>query len=619
MSVLETPRILFRGQISWDPIVTNNYPPFYDENDGQSTLPSAATIQQQVAAFREEAVVAVSPSANPPRGPRGNWNPHGTHRSTFFDTEVTGVDTGGGVDTSDPFVGSPIDFTAMLVDCEPFGAVSSQLFFDTMAFGNPGGCLVSCARSTRMIARYINFSRNSYNAMVAGVASVVWQTSFPKSDGLLVDAHGSPALQALGEALTADDVAGLTVRWNSYRTVYYDDPTLRNGSARYAAAAQRQIERLDAGGFQPNPARSLVVGVLGLWRAGEPAQEPGDRPLLTVPPGELIASAHARIDGQTLTIDLSNSIPEIDDILTKQDLGTLDVVAVGDDRVTPIATLGSLKYHQYDRNAYELGAGIVSLQLDPADVETAAANDIQVRGSDGSPYLAETMFWAVPLEHNRYLDESDPATATAVQAYVRGAPAPEGLPVTRYEASGAAPVFHDQAFTDANGIAVFPIAPIPGGGLQPYLFVAGPDPVTPVQLDTQLTPYMYVRTLPADAAVGTLAPTWDNVYSAVLANWNAMAPCMDNWLRLDDPAQVHAYGAVIKQLTDPGGFEAFRFMPVTRDMTVGERTLLWNFLDAPFETDEPAASLAEAAPPEAVSPAPARRDLAKLSRAMRSR
>lgn len=91
-----------------------------------------------------------------------------------------------------------------------------------------------------------------------------------------------------------------------------------------------------------------------------------------------------------------------------------------------------------------------------------------------------------------------------------------------------------------------------------------------------------------------------------------MAPCVDNWLRLEDPAQVQPYAPLIKKLTDPSNFEALRFMPVTRDMTVGERTLLWNFLDAPLQLEADAESV------EAGTPAAPRRDLAKLSRAMRS-
>ena len=80
---------------------------------------------------------------------------------------------------------------------------------------------------------------------------------------------------------------------------------------------------------------------------------------------------------------------------------------------------------------------------------------------------------------------------------------------------------------------------------------------------------------------------------------------MDNWLRLDDPAQVKAYAALLKLLTNSANFEHFRFMPVTRDMSADERTLLLKFLDAPDD--------ATAAKPVT----PQTRSFTELSRAMR--
>ena len=77
-----------------------------------------------------------------------------------------------------------------------------------------------------------------------------------------------------------------------------------------------------------------------------------------------------------------------------------------------------------------------------------------------------------------------------------------------------------------------------------FAFVPAPMGANPptAGIDPQINTYMYVRTLPADASTAALPPTWDNVYANVLANWNAMAPCMDNWLKLDDPVQVKALG-----------------------------------------------------------------------------
>src|SRR5262249_58403231 len=104
-----------------------------------------------VVAFRKDAIAAVT-------GP-GNWNPHGTHRSTFYETFTVGVDTGGGLSTSDAIVKSPVSFTGMLVDLEPYGAFSSQLFFDDMSFGIQGGCRVVWAGVTRVNGRFNSVAR----------------------------------------------------------------------------------------------------------------------------------------------------------------------------------------------------------------------------------------------------------------------------------------------------------------------------------------------------------------------------------------------------------------------------------------------------------------------------
>ena len=162
MSILETPRVYFKGQVTWDPIVTNNDDTFYDEGAAETVFPAAG---DKVAAFRKEAIGAVNAAD-------GNWNPHGTHRAVFYDTSVCGVDLGGGVRQDDPFVAAAVRFTGMLVDVEPYGSVSSQLFFDAMRFGVRGGYVISAKRSARLTARYINFYRTSpKNAMIAGVGN----------------------------------------------------------------------------------------------------------------------------------------------------------------------------------------------------------------------------------------------------------------------------------------------------------------------------------------------------------------------------------------------------------------------------------------------------------------
>jgi hypothetical protein len=605
MSILETPRIYFSGQMIWDPIVTNNYCQFYNENTADPAPPG-----DTVADFRQRAIGAVDPA---------NWNPHGTHRSNFL-AQISGVDTGGGLDTSDPFVGAPANFLGMLVDAEPYGTFSSQLFFDSMQFGIAGGYRVSCPRTWRAMSRYINFGRNSWNTVKAGIASTIWQTSIPKDCGLQLDPHDSPALQALVEALADDGVLGLTVRWNTYRTIYYNDPTIRtNSGGQLSIDAQALVAKLGIpDSFQPNPARSEMVGVIGLWRAGEPACEPGDRALLATLPNEVVATAFARVEGETLVIDLGNSVSEVDAKLTKQDLGTLSVCVMSSDGSTVVEEIATIPYSQYDRDAYVATSGIVELPLTSSGAGLAAGAPLQIL-SGGTACLAEEVVRAAPTtQQNLYLDEGGDTVPVTLQVLSFGQPAGAGIPVNRYlwNADNNSATLVDTAQTGADGTASFDVAPAGQGAVLQYVFTAGADAAVP-SFDPLLTPYIYARTLPADADIAAKQATWDNVYAYVLSKWNAMAPCMDNWLCLNDPVQVHAYGAVLKKLTDPANFELYRYMPVTRDMTVGERHLLWTFLDAPLEGDATPRRLGSAAV-KATAPAEPPRNLQALSRLARS-
>ncbi len=622
MSVLEIPRIYFDGEVAWDPITTNNYPSAgqgsapasYDEDSCEATLNAEAVGSAKVDCYRQTAINEVVSS--------GNWNPDGTHRSTFFNTRISGVDTGSGPSTGDAFVQAPVNFTGMLVDCEPYGAFSSQLFFNDMSFGIPGGCRIYGKRITRFTDRYINFSRNPSNNMIAGVASVTWQTVFPKDTGLLIDAYDSPALQAFEAAMQDRDVLGVMVRWNSYRTVYYDDPTLSNGSAATRAAGQALQAKLNDGGWQPNPARSLIVGTVGLWRRDDPIHEPGDRALLatgvTLPDhpspangGPAVATAHVRINDDRISIDLSNSMPDANRDPEKIDLGDLTLVATDPPPAVAIMEVATIPFSQYDQAAYLRTSGIVDIPIPSGMAATLRNRDLSLQSGNGQTLMNEEPLRAIPEQPNLYINEGDTANIS-VRVYNRGVVAGPGVLVTMQPFP-----FHfavgQSTTTDAFGRTYFSQTGN-HGAVQGFAFDVGSGPHPPVtNLNTQTQTYMYLRVYPSDTDIAEMEPSWANVHNLVLSNWQALAPCMDNWLRLGDEQQVRAYGPLLKKLTDPANFEDYLFMPVTRDMTPGMRTLLYNFLDgtgglvATKVTVEPEAEAV-------VQP-----DFAKLSKAMRSR
>lgn len=95
--------------------------------------------------------------------------------------------------------------------------------------------------------------------------------------------------------------------------------------------------------------------------------------------------------------------------------------------------------------------------------------------------------------------------------------------------------------------------------------------------------YVALRTTPADAHIAALEPSWENVHRHVLRYWEALAPCMDNWLRLGNEQQCQAYARLVRDLTRRERFDDFRYMPVTRELTKGQRTLLHKWCDAVIE------------------------------------
>ena len=122
MSVLETPRIYFAGQMAWDPIITNNYTA--DSTTRTGAEPVLAS-ERPVADFRQHAIATCRRSR--PTGTR--TAPTAPSSSTPRSAASTSAAA------STPTIrssASPASFLGMLVDCEPYGTFSSQLFFDSM-------------------------------------------------------------------------------------------------------------------------------------------------------------------------------------------------------------------------------------------------------------------------------------------------------------------------------------------------------------------------------------------------------------------------------------------------------------------------------------------------------
>lgn len=572
MSVLETPRLYFTGRWTWDPIVTNNSPGFWDIATSKPTPPIT-----DAGAYRKRIDDLIPGTATI----GSNWNPQGTHRSVFYETGVRAVDRGDGRTEDDELVNVPVDFSSMLVDVNPYAPNTSQLFFDSLSVGIDGGPHIRMPNNGPAVGRYIKFGRNS-SLEIAGIASVIWQLSCV--DGLMIAAQDSAVLQQFQAAISAGDADGLTMRVNAYRTIYFNDvpPIPRPPSAndpRYLALQKR----IRGGGFQPNPARSWLVGVIGLHRAGESAAMPGDRQLS----GDNFGTAFARLDkaSSRLVIDLGNSITETDPQATKTDLGPITVAAGSE-------TLATLAYSDYDKAAYEKTSGLVTLALDAGQVTAVENGDLSL-AAGGNAILAEQPLTAVVHPPNLYL-EGATSGSVEVQVLRHGLPATETmLQVAEAQRTPVVPGQPGQQVdvvqTDSNGRAVIEFGTAAGAtrrvfdGTSQWVLTPfdGTEPAPPNGVDWSRDCYVAIRVTPADDTIAGSEPTWENVYEKVLIDWEALAPCMDNWLRLGSEEDCTAMAPLIKSLTSLDHFNSFTYMPVTRGMSAGQRTLLHKWCDSP--------------------------------------
>jgi hypothetical protein len=273
---------------------------------------------------------------------------------------------------------------------------------------------------------------------------VIWQTAALSSDIQWFGVDKSPALAALKAGVEAAGNQGLSMRFASYRTLYYQTASwkgkrITNGVDLAAAYAD---------GFQGgNPAQSALTGSIGVWGAGELASAPTQRLLVPraavappstdtprframqeaaiVPPQPsrpvTMGPAVAAVDRSenAVTVDFIAAFPEQDASLEKYNLGTF-VLQLRDPSGN-ISQVGEpLTYDRYNRHAYESTAGIVKFPFAPEMANALDRGQLElVQEGTSSPALVETPLLAETDNRGVYVDQSQSQTIT-VRLYERG-------------------------------------------------------------------------------------------------------------------------------------------------------------------------------------------------------
>jgi hypothetical protein len=597
MSVLSFPRLYLKGEMSWDPIVSNNGSDYDGVRAEARFLSADETVQQ----FRDRLIDDV-----------GDWNYFGTHHCALYKAKVGGgaVQPHSAVVDDDALVGAPVGLVGKLVDIDPTGAFS-QIFFDELTLGLPGRAHVRARPLRRMSSRWLHFTRNSSSELIiAGRASAAWQTVFPKETVEITRADGSPLLRALAAALEGPQALGLMIRLSTYRTRYFLNGELNHFEPAHTQAELQALHR--AGLPVSNPAYSLVVGTIGIWSVGDSESVPAGRflaPRLIDANGRsAIGPAVAEVDetAGVLSMDLANTLPENTPGADKRDLGTLTVRVQSAGGTTDVA---DLPFSRYDRPAYLKQAGIIDIDLrdTPAAAEALRAGgalSVHAPGPSGPvELLREDLLTAWSEDCNVYLEEPGggvDGTTLSIQVRERGLPptgevavlvatyvaGPTGLTLvsdaTRLvpvSATGQAELTVPAGAPGFRHLRFLPFAtmnpqPVPEGVVRPASAL-----LTRLQLTT-------VRTLPFDDALGAVpdaALTWQFVYRTVLRTYDAISPRMSNIIDLGDENAVRTFARRFLEVVDDDLFESGRYMPVTRDLSRGKRTLLRRFCERLLE------------------------------------
>ena len=596
MSVLSFPRLYFQGYLSWDPNVTNNSSSLWDPVGVNVVLQPGVTPETYAQSVVDNTVS------------NGDWNVYGTHACDFvpfqsFTSKVTGgaLPDGSTVTSGDGVIGQALSMPGRLVDLNCLGVDTSQYFFDQFSVGS----LLSAPCAFRMHSRWINFRRNlnvsgDPRIQIAGVAGVVWQTTFPTAS-LQLSTSGSKLLAAFEEALGLDDVQGLMVRFNAYRTLYFQNGVFNSLSQTPQDISDLQTLYMNGQMFS-NPAYSVVTGSVGLWTKNNVATVPGGRYLAPNPAaaglGPVVCGYNSGL--QVLSLDFGSAIPEVDFDLNKQSFGTLTVSAGG----TQIATIAE---SQYDKAAYEATGGIIDVPVkDPSSLRNGLITITNTRNGNPISMYSEAELTAQTSTKNVYLDEQQ---TVDISIYVsdRGAPAAAGTQVrlARYPASQGGPTVLPNPLTvGANGLAKFSV-PATAAGFEYYVFTpfrsGATPPPPPPRINAMTSFYCGVRTLPFDDELNRTTPdsalTWDWVYTNILQPFNlcpaaamrALGIGLDQQTIWDNPKGA----ARIKAVTTASNFGRTSYMPITRELSNGMRALVHRWADLVISGKEPKATATE--------------------------
>ncbi|MBC7967626.1 MAG: hypothetical protein H7Z17_17060, partial [Fuerstia sp.] len=361
------PRLFFSGEFRTNVNTANN--------NAAGAIDSAnVTVDTQGMSdeqFREW-MKSVDPGPN--GGIRSLWNYFGDNTFEFQNVAITAVESEEGLlDTVDGLVGTPVQFTGIMVDLNPEDVIDTQIFGRQLVITDADGNKLS-GRPDVLHSRWLSFQRNQSVRGSKGAATI-FHAAIPHNE-LEYFAGSKGALGLLRDA--AVQTGGLTVEFCTYFTAR------RLSNADLAAKYQ-------AGEEPENPAFGRIVGCIAPWSSADWSTIPEGRRLNPLPaadgtPAAAIGPAFAEFDAanSSIRVNLINAIAEKDATLDKADIGPLSL------QVRTGATVSRVGPLPYDKAMYEQTAGQVRVAVDSSLHESISAGLLEiVRDATGDVIFGE--------------------------------------------------------------------------------------------------------------------------------------------------------------------------------------------------------------------------------------
>ncbi|ROZ76208.1 hypothetical protein [Ramlibacter sp. WS9] len=606
MSYLDSPRLHFSGWFQAD----------------------VSTINNRVEPFQNDSFVPQYQELNQ----NGSWNPEGTGIFRLMDCAVTGAFIDGKLLTTpadDPVIGLSLQNAdrrapGKLVDLDPQQQMVSEIWGMQVRVVN--GAAQPLLQGEYKPAAFINLWQRQQKAMprdqtlAAYYQSVLEGVSWP-------DATGSPLLDAL-KAATQEDM--LSIQFNVY------------GYGR-----DSKIPRYTLG---------HIAGTIGPYRRGEPRHFVMGRQMIAyapssfVQPSQGVGSLQAKVsaDGMWLTADFGNSFPIEEANSGLMDIGAVSIgvlntspatlqTTVDASQVTVIARVPYLEPQWYTQTAgvqsFDLSANAAARQLLPTCPLVLLK---PVTGTTTYTVLLQESIEGVYVRADQFVFRLEPGETQHVEFYASsfGVPLPaaavaisatEGMmggsggngpmhplpdppaPIPDIGTPTSAVTYAGSVTTDPAGRARLPVTASSDGPGMPRGYIAGQLYGLGYQLAAQPAGYVgnplnYVSVLAYSAGTGTQSPTWYQNIQPLFTQYAHLYPIMSRHVvDLSDYASVCSRLAILKLAfalppRDPN------HMPVTRDLSAGDRATILKWLDMkgadglpPLGTKPPAP------PPPAVS------------------